>query len=661
MTVKDSENLRLKHLGRRIERDYIRPIARVLGKRKGRGAKQAGFRPAPEVIQRLAAIFPESARGDLTRDELWGFLGLIFDGAFYKAQFADRLEGDERDAYEHFLRVGIFEDYRPTILFNEDFYRERLERFMRGLDADATVATIAPGVSAFAHWVTIGRHHKIVPTPLFDEARYHRDNPRRWFELKLERWAFENFVRHSRNEYRRTVSAWIEGASPEELKRSSSIELGSVILSDKLERLRSSDAKLLIRKATRIEPLIENRYGHGRLTYVPVLSPIGPVVQRASAIRACLGVAEADTIVLIPHCRMAGSARVAGQFVQSVVALRPDDTTLVISTDLSDLEYPEWFPSRARLVPLADHLEGLDRRLRVMLLLDVIRGLSPKRVININSRLAWDVYVAYSRQLAKWTSLSCYLFTFDRDKAGNKVGYPISGFEPCAEYLTSTLVDNAPLRDELVERGAVPSRIHVVHTPVETVAFDHSSLVREMTPGRRLQAFWAGRFDRQKRLDIVVEVARAMPEIDIRAWGKEVLGGATVDFDALPSNIKLQGTYRDFDDLPLAEFDFFFYTSEWDGLPTILMDVGIRGIPVVASRVGGVSDLISEATGYPVDSQQPADYVAAIRALAADPAEATRRARALRQHTAELCDPALYRRQIGAIFGLSSERVGQTQ
>jgi glycosyltransferase involved in cell wall biosynthesis len=89
----------------------------------------------------------------------------------------------------------------------------------------------------------------------------------------------------------------------------------------------------------------------------------------------------------------------------------------------------------------------------------------------------------------------------------------------------------------------------------------------------------------------------------------------------------MQGTFERLDDLPLDEASLWLYTSQWDGLPTILLEVGLRKIPLVAAWVGGTVDVISEGTAWPVDKFEDAGaYVLAIRAALSDPSEAAERA-----------------------------------
>jgi len=60
--------------------------------------------------------------------------------------------------------------------------------------------------------------------------------------------------------------------------------------------------------------------------------------------------------------------------------------------------------------------------------------------------------------------------------------------------------------------------------------------------------FWSGRFDRQKRFDLLLGIAEAMPNTEFWVWGKAVLDDESLDLVNIPSNIKLMGVYTNIDD-----------------------------------------------------------------------------------------------------------------
>jgi glycosyltransferase involved in cell wall biosynthesis len=82
----------------------------------------------------------------------------------------------------------------------------------------------------------------------------------------------------------------------------------------------------------------------------------------------------------------------------------------------------------------------------------------------------------------------------------------------------------------------------------------------------------------------------------------------------------------------LAAFDVFVLPSNREGIGSILFDAMDRGLPVIASRVGGVPDIVREGdNGILIEAGRVDQLRAAILELRADPA----RRRLLGEHGRE--------------------------
>ena len=74
-------------------------------------------------------------------------------------------------------------------------------------------------------------------------------------------------------------------------------------------------------------------------------------------------------------------------------------------------------------------------------------------------------------------------------------------------------------------------------------------------------------------------------------------------------------------------------------------------MPTLAGQVGGVRDILTEETGYPVvDALDPDAYVEQIEAMLSDPQEVTRRAKEFRRVTLERCSRENYEEQLRSIL-----------
>jgi glycosyltransferase involved in cell wall biosynthesis len=70
----------------------------------------------------------------------------------------------------------------------------------------------------------------------------------------------------------------------------------------------------------------------------------------------------------------------------------------------------------------------------------------------------------------------------------------------------------------------------------------------------------------------------------------------------------------------LAESDVLVLSSDHEGTPNVLLEAACAGLPVVATAVGGVPDIVGDGTtGILVPPDDPAALASALARLAGDP------------------------------------------
>jgi glycosyltransferase involved in cell wall biosynthesis len=255
--------------------------------------------------------------------------------------------------------------------------------------------------------------------------------------------------------------------------------------------------------------------------------------------------------------------------------------------------------------------------------------------------------------------LHAYYFCADRTPEGFQAGYPVSYFANVFPYLASAITDTERLAGDLRNRYGLTSklgdRVKAVYTPAVSEVSEVPVAAKqvESAPFRKAPVIvWAGRFDRQKRFDLLLRIAGEMPEVVFKCWGAPVLDQMP-SLDDAPENLIINSPFNSYSELELDKSDGFLYTSAWDGLPTILIELGALGVPIVASAVGGVPELIDENTGWLVaHDADVGEYVAAIREMLSEPNDKVERARKLSRRVANRHNEKVYSRKLQEVISV---------
>lgn len=135
-------------------------------------------------------------------------------------------------------------------------------------------------------------------------------------------------------------------------------------------------------------------------------------------------------------------------------------------------------------------------------------------------------------------------------------------------------------------------------------------------------------FRRQKRLDLWLETAREIlgrrPETRFILVGD---GPLRSEIEALSRKLGLEDAVcfaglQDDVRPYLSAMDLLLVTSEFEGLPLVLLEAMALELPVVATAVGGIPEAIRDRqTGRLVPFGSPADAAAAVLEILADPPE----------------------------------------
>ena len=212
-------------------------------------------------------------------------------------------------------------------------------------------------------------------------------------------------------------------------------------------------------------------------------------------------------------------------------------------------------------------------------------------------------------------------------------------------YVITRRVDNLFKQSFLRDRGYAKAaavvclsgaiaRIVVEQYPaarIELIPSAHASLpgtspdgsaISKKFPGKVLVGHIGALVQHHKGQKTVIHAAPALqqshPELQFVLLGEGKDGDEMREMARDLPNISFEGQVTNVADY-LAAFDFFVFPSMMEGLGSTLLDAMCFGLPIVASRVGGIPDIIEDGiNGLLVEPGDASEFAAAIERLLGD-------------------------------------------
>lgn len=341
-------------------------------------------------------------------------------------------------------------------------------------------------------------------------------------------------------------------------------------------------------------------------------------------------------IVFLPWLTHGGADLVACHAIRAMAQTRGPQSVLVILADHNRQEALHLLPRNITCLSFSQidyemsHLERVD-------LIDVlIRNLQPDVILNVNSHACWEAMKCRGLQLANFTRLYAMLFCPDFSESGRRSGYSDLYLRHCLPVLSGVYFDNQSYIEELVKQFGIPKalqdRLVALHQPTPgSIGRTRNRRSKSAPP---LQVLWAGRFTKQKNVDLLIRIAEQAPQFSFHIWGRgdHVLELRLKGLSQRCSHVSFHGPFEQFDALPLSDYDALLYTSLWDGLPNVLLEAAGADFAIVASHVGGIGELVDQTTGWLIaDLENPEPYVEALQAIADDPTHGQAQISAMRK------------------------------
>lgn len=216
---------------------------------------------------------------------------------------------------------------------------------------------------------------------------------------------------------------------------------------------------------------------------------------------------------------------------------------------------------------------------------------------------------------------------------------------------------------ELTETGLPADKLHVIPNvlPPPGPRLTRAAARRVLGLGEdRWVIGWAGRLSREKGLDLLLDALALDPH---PAYDLVVMGDGP-EREALVAQTELLGlsdrvTWTGIipgADRYFAGLDVLVLSSRTEGSPIVILEAMAAGVPIIATSVGGVTELLSPVTATLVAPEDPAALREAIRSVHDDPVTARRRALRAHARAARRADPQRWASRYAEAYGAALAR-----
>ncbi|MDY9922280.1 glycosyltransferase [Methanobacterium sp.] len=183
-----------------------------------------------------------------------------------------------------------------------------------------------------------------------------------------------------------------------------------------------------------------------------------------------------------------------------------------------------------------------------------------------------------------------------------------------ADYV---LVVNQNLQEKVLELGINPDKIYITPNAVDVEKFNPQN--KELPPNVKISSdkpvlLFVGNLVFQKGVKYLLEAKKLMKtgaELVIVGDGPLRQDLEMKVRDGKISDVIFTGARRDVDEI-MPSADVFVLPSISEGFPITILEAMASGLPVVATNVGGISEVMNEDVGIMVNPSNPRELASAL-------------------------------------------------
>ncbi len=374
-----------------------------------------------------------------------------------------------------------------------------------------------------------------------------------------------------------------------------------------------------------------------------------------------------SNVLIIPFLLSGGAEKYAADLAAALAAARSGPTLVLVTAQTAEdargwQELSILAPMQQAMVMFWRDACGSFGGTNPATLARFLNALRPERIIVINSDVGLEAVARFGRGLSQFARLACAYFSISK----NAIGAPYGARFPRRTLpFAMALTDNDPMAETLTRLhgeiqgpgiAVLPPRL----PPADAARFGarlSARRARPITPGAGRRWAWVSRVEPYKGTAILAELAKARPADRFDIFGPHQADPHSLGLGL--RNITLKGTLPDVSEADFSAYDGFLFTSLFEGMPNVVLEMSQQAIPMVLAEVGGLRGTLDDTAaifvrhGNNTEESAKAFSAALDRLAALSAEEAASMAAAAHHQVLARHSPEAHAQRVALLFGLT--------
>ena len=336
---------------------------------------------------------------------------------------------------------------------------------------------------------------------------------------------------------------------------------------------------------------------------------------------------EYSYIMILPWLISGGIDLFAINYLNEIASIMPKQHILVLLTNGTHKSFSKKelnLADNISLVELPDLLKGHEELLELLpeLVYSLINIFKPSRLHIMASKIGYDCIIKHGEQIRKNNIKIIFSsYNYLMGVHGEYIGYTVQELPLAFRQGDVITTDNQVSKQLWVNHFGFNADDILVHYQLFEI---NQQKIPAVSTKDGINILWAAHIRPEKNPNILPAIADALKKdkVHIDCYGLFNAmhwpdGQNPIDTNS--PNLHYMGPYSNFfNDIDLAKYDLFLYTSHADGTPNVVIEAALAGLPIVASSIGGIPEALGDDVTLVKDTFSPEEFIEAIHTTLSD-------------------------------------------